>query len=72
MTPEIIAEYTAKISKGCSVIDGFCGSGGNVIQFSKYGSKVYAIDIDDNARLTVEYENGEKETLFSGEVSIKF
>ena len=31
-----------------------------------------AIDIDDNARLTVEYENGEKETLFSGEVSIKF
>ena len=47
MTPEIIAEYTAKISKGYSVIDGFCGSGGNVIQFSKYGSKVYAIDIDD-------------------------
>ena len=31
-----------------------------------------AIDIDDNARLTVEYENGEKETLFLGEVSIKF
>ncbi len=34
--------------------------------------EIYAIDIDDNARLTVEYENGEKETLFSGEVSIKF
>ena len=47
MTPEIIAEYTAKISKGCSVIDGFCGSGGNVIQFSKYCNKVFAIDIDD-------------------------
>jgi 16S rRNA G966 N2-methylase RsmD len=28
------------------MIDGFCGSGGNVIQFSKYCSKVYAIDID--------------------------
>jgi hypothetical protein len=28
------------------VIDGFCGSGGNVIQFSKFCSKVYAIDID--------------------------
>ncbi|MBQ7128982.1 MAG: biotin--[Clostridia bacterium] len=30
-----------------------------------------ALDIDDNARLLVEYENGEKEKLFSGEVSIK-
>ena len=46
VTPEIIAEYTAKLAKNCSVIDGFCGSGGNVIQFSKYCSKVYAIDID--------------------------
>ena len=34
------------MAKNCSVIDGFCGSGGNVIQFSKYCSKVYAIDID--------------------------
>ena len=47
VTPVIIAEYTAKISKGYSVIDGFCGSGGNVIQFSKYSPKVYAIDIDE-------------------------
>ena len=46
VTPEIIAEYTAKLAKKCTVIDGFCGSGGNVIQFSKYCSKVYAIDID--------------------------
>ena len=46
MTPEIIAEYTAELAKNCSVIDGFCGSGGNVIQFSKFCSKVYAIDID--------------------------
>ena len=45
VTPEIIAEYTAKLAKKCTVIDGFCGSGGNVIQFSKYCSKVYAIDI---------------------------
>ena len=28
------------------MIDGFCGSGGNVIQFSKYCSEVFAIDID--------------------------
>ena len=46
MTPEIIAEYTAKLARNCSVIDGFCGSGGNVIQFSKYCSEVFAIDID--------------------------
>ena len=46
VTPEIIAEYTAELAKGCSVIDGFCGSGGNVIQFSKYCSEVFAIDID--------------------------
>jgi 16S rRNA G966 N2-methylase RsmD len=46
VTPEIIAEYTAKLAKNCSVIDGFCGSGGNVIQFSKYCSEVFAIDID--------------------------
>lgn len=31
-----------------------------------------AIDIDDNAGLVVKYENGETETLFSGEVSIRF
>ena len=46
VTPEIIAEYTAQLAKGCSVIDGFAGSGGNVIQFSKFCNKVFAIDID--------------------------
>ena len=30
-----------------------------------------AIDLDDEARLLVEYETGERESLFSGEVSIK-
>lgn len=45
VTPEEIAKYTAKLIKGKSIIDGFCGCGGNVIQFSKYCSKVYAIDI---------------------------
>ena len=47
VTPEIIAEYTAKLAnKDSIIIEGFCGSGGNVIQFSKYCKKVYAIDID--------------------------
>ena len=45
VTPEEIAKYTAKLIKGKSIIDGFCGCGGNVIQFSRYCSKVYAIDI---------------------------
>ena len=45
VTPEEIAKYTAKLIKGKTIIDGFCGCGGNVIQFSKYCSKVYAIDI---------------------------
>lgn len=31
-----------------------------------------AIDLDKDFRLLVEYENGEKESLFSGEISIKF
>ena len=45
VTPEKIAKYTAKLIEGKTIIDGFCGCGGNVIQFSKYCSKVYAIDI---------------------------
>ena len=47
VTPEPIAKYIALLTKGKSVIDGFCGSGGNVIQFSKYSSKVYAVDIEE-------------------------
>ena len=48
VTPEEIAKYTAKLIEGKTIIDGFCGCGGNVIQFSKYCSKVYAIDICPN------------------------
>ena len=48
VTPESIAKYIALLTRGKIIIDGFCGSGGNVIQFSKYGKKVYAIDIDEN------------------------
>ena len=48
VTPESIAKYIALLTRGKVIIDGFCGSGGNVIQFSKYGKKVFAIDIDKN------------------------
>lgn len=45
VTPEKIAKYIATLIKGKTIIDGFCGCGGNVIQFSEYCSKAYAIDI---------------------------
>ena len=32
--------------------------------------KALALDIDDNCRLSVEYKNGEKQFLSSGEISI--
>ena len=39
VTPEKIAKYLAKLIRGKSVIDGFCGCGGNVIQFSNIVQK---------------------------------
>jgi trimethylguanosine synthase len=32
VTPEELAVYTAEFCKNKVIIDGFCGSGGNVIQ----------------------------------------
>ncbi|XP_005105527.1 uncharacterized protein LOC101862205 [Aplysia californica] len=46
VTPEAIAAYTALRCKGKTVIDGFCGAGGNSIQFAKHGCRVISIDID--------------------------
>lgn len=47
VTPEDLAFYIAKIAGKNSVcIDPFAGSGGNVIQFSKFCQKVYSVDID--------------------------
>jgi trimethylguanosine synthase len=48
VTPEIIAEYVAKRIKAGVVIDGFCGVGGNIIQFAKTNKVVIASDIDSN------------------------
>ncbi|KAJ3318896.1 Trimethylguanosine synthase [Boothiomyces sp. JEL0866] len=44
VTPEQIAIHLANRLKGGTVIDAFCGVGGNTIQFSKVCSKVIAID----------------------------
>ncbi|KAB0396767.1 hypothetical protein E2I00_010317, partial [Balaenoptera physalus] len=50
VTPEKIAEHIAgRVSRcsGCdTVVDAFCGVGGNTIQFALTGKRVIAIDID--------------------------
>ncbi|KAK9459034.1 S-adenosyl-L-methionine-dependent methyltransferase [Lipomyces oligophaga] len=49
VTPESIASYIATYisAQGVStIIDGFCGVGGNSIQFAKHVDKVIAIDCD--------------------------
>ncbi|XP_045479961.1 trimethylguanosine synthase-like [Harmonia axyridis] len=46
VTPEFIARKTAERLKTNVIIDGFCGAGGNAIQFAFTCNKVIAIDID--------------------------
>ncbi|KAH6922840.1 hypothetical protein HPB50_019842 [Hyalomma asiaticum] len=46
VTPENIAKHIAKRCKADVVIDGFCGAGGNSIQFALEGCHVIAVDID--------------------------
>ena len=48
VTPEEISEYISSIipdAPNSSILDGFCGCGGNVIYFSKYFKKVFANDL---------------------------
>ncbi|XP_029647985.1 trimethylguanosine synthase isoform X1 [Octopus sinensis] len=46
VTPEKIAEYVAERCRCDVVVDGFCGVGGNAIQFAFTCQYVIAIDID--------------------------
>ncbi|ORX48400.1 S-adenosyl-L-methionine-dependent methyltransferase [Piromyces finnis] len=46
VTHEKIAQHIAKRCKCNVIVDGFCGAGGNSIQFAKYCEKVISIDID--------------------------
>lgn len=44
VTPELVAKNTAERCKADVVIDGFCGAGGNAIQFAltcKKGNKFF-------------------------------
>ncbi|CAH7689071.1 RNA cap guanine-N2 methyltransferase, partial [Phakopsora pachyrhizi] len=46
VTPEAISNHIAERCK--LIVDGFCGAGGNSIQFAKTCERVIAIDIDPN------------------------
>ncbi|KAI9343480.1 RNA cap guanine-N2 methyltransferase-domain-containing protein [Zopfochytrium polystomum] len=46
VTPEKVAAHIAKRCAGRTVVDAFCGVGGNTIQFALQGSRVIAVDID--------------------------
>ena len=47
VTPEVIAIHIAQRLSCNTIIDAFCGSGGNAIQFAKTCKRVIAIDIDE-------------------------
>ncbi|EGC31939.1 hypothetical protein DICPUDRAFT_39172, partial [Dictyostelium purpureum] len=46
VTPELIAQHIAERCRCGTLVDAFCGSGGNVIQFSFTCNYVIAIDMD--------------------------
>ncbi|PLW12559.1 hypothetical protein PCANC_18128 [Puccinia coronata f. sp. avenae] len=48
VTPEAIAKQTAARARCKVIVDGFCGAGGNAIQFAFTCDKVIAIDKDPN------------------------
>ena len=72
VTPEAIAVYLAQRLACDTIIDAFCGVGGNAIQFAKTCKRVIAIDIDpvrlacarQNARV---YQVEEKITFVLGD-----
>ncbi|XP_059145451.1 trimethylguanosine synthase-like [Physella acuta] len=48
VTPEVIAAHIAERCRCDVIVDGFCGAGGNAIQFAFTCNKVIAIDIDES------------------------
>ena len=48
VTPEKIARHIAEVMRCGIVVDGFCGVGGNAIQFALTCDRVIAVDIDIN------------------------
>jgi len=58
VTPEKIALEQAEKMKCKSIVDGFCGVGGNAIAFARLGMKVVAIE-KDKTRLKMARHNAE-------------
>ena len=59
VTPECMATQIAQELVACNVstiIDGFCGAGGNTIAFAQYCDKVLAWDTDE-VKLEVSYNS---------------
>nr|XP_023016565.1 uncharacterized protein LOC111505903 [Leptinotarsa decemlineata] len=48
VTPELVAKHAAERCKCDTIVDAFCGAGGNSIQFALTCKRVIAIDIDPN------------------------
>ena len=48
VTPEKIARHIAEVMRCGIVVDGFCGVGGNAIQFALTCDRVIAVDFDIN------------------------
>lgn len=46
--PEEVADKNARKTDARTVVDGFCGIGGNTIGFAKYVDHVFAIEIDQD------------------------
>lgn len=46
LTPEALALAMARSTRGLSVVDACCGSGGNAIAFARAGARVTAIELD--------------------------
>lgn len=75
-TPEKIALEQAKKMNCESIIDGFCGVGGNAVAFARIGEKVFAIE-KDKKRLEMARHNAalygvaDKITFISGDFLIE-
>lgn len=69
VTPELIARHIAsRVPVGATVLDGFCGVGGNAIAFALRGCKVIAVELDKE-RLKLAVNNAR---VYGVEKNIKF
>jgi len=59
VTPERIARHTARRCRSAhTMVDAFCGAGGNTIQFAHVCSRVIAVDINPARRVRLSHSFG--------------